>query len=353
MKTGVITDGISRDFEHALTVMNEYGLEYAELQYVWDKEVGFLDSSQVERVKELLKRYEKKVSNICHHIFAGMRMDEKPGGEMHQTHLDRLKRCMEIAHEVDSPCVRILSPKKEQILFGANGAEKWNVAKGAWDALLPIIQPAVVMAKEENLKLVVETGNGTMINSSWTGRKLIDDLDAKGTLWVLWDPANNCWCHEKAFPDGYEEIRDGYIGHIHIKDVKVDTPKAFLEVREMGEGELGDQFAPMADALQEDQYEGVVSFESGDVDTIFHDPKHPYTRELLQSIPKLGSIERRRLHPIPGMVPHPFARPKGCDFHPRCESFLKDACDQIEPSAIRLSENSHVRCLLYGGKEKE
>jgi peptide/nickel transport system ATP-binding protein len=53
------------------------------------------------------------------------------------------------------------------------------------------------------------------------------------------------------------------------------------------------------------------------------------------------------------MVPHPFARPKGCDFHPRCESFLKGTCDQIEPSAIRLSENSHVRCLLYGGKEKE
>ena len=93
--------------------------------------------------------------------------------------------------------------------------------------------------------------------------------------------------------------------------------------------------------------------ESGDVDTIFHDPKHPYTRELLQSIPKLGSSDRGRLQPIPGMVPHPFARPKGCDFHPRCESFLQDTCDQIEPSAIRLSENSHVRCLLYGGAEKE
>ena len=93
--------------------------------------------------------------------------------------------------------------------------------------------------------------------------------------------------------------------------------------------------------------------ESGDVDTIFHDPKHPYTRELLQSIPKLGSSDRGRLQPIPGMVPHPFARPKGCEFHPRCESFLQDTCDQIEPSAIRLSKNSHVRCLLYGGAEKE
>ena len=36
MKTGVITDGISRDFEYALNVMEEFGLEYAELQFVWD-----------------------------------------------------------------------------------------------------------------------------------------------------------------------------------------------------------------------------------------------------------------------------------------------------------------------------
>ena len=136
------------------------------------------------------------------------------------------------------------------------------MAKGAWDALLPIIAPAVEIAKKENLKLVVETGNGTMINSSWTSRKLIDDLDAKGTLWVLWDPANNCWCHEKAYPDGYEEIRDGYLAHIHIKDVQVNTPKAFLEVREMGKGQLADQFHAMAGALRIDLYEGVVSFES-------------------------------------------------------------------------------------------
>ncbi|SVD03409.1 uncharacterized protein METZ01_LOCUS356263, partial [marine metagenome] len=202
------------------------------------------------------------VSNICHHIFAGMRMTEKPGGQLHQTHLDRLKRCMEIAHEVGSPCVRILSPKKEQILFGSHGTEKRNVAKVAWDSLLPTISPAVEIAKQENLKLVVETGNGTMINSSSTGRKLTDDLDAKGTLCVLWDPDNNCWCHEKAYPDGCEEIRNGYLGHIHIKDVQVDTPKAFLEVREMGKGQLAEQFQAMADSLRVDRYEGIVSFES-------------------------------------------------------------------------------------------
>ena len=57
MKLGVITDGISRDFEHALTVMDEFGLDYAELQFVWDKEVGNLDAGEQARVRELLDRH--------------------------------------------------------------------------------------------------------------------------------------------------------------------------------------------------------------------------------------------------------------------------------------------------------
>ena len=55
MKCGVITDGISRDFEHALNVMAEFELEYAELQYLWDKEVGDLDAGEIQRAKGLLE----------------------------------------------------------------------------------------------------------------------------------------------------------------------------------------------------------------------------------------------------------------------------------------------------------
>ena len=125
-----------------------------------------------------------------------------------------------------------------------------------------MIAPAIELAKAEGVTLVVETGNGTMINSCWTGRKLIDDLDAKDTLKILWDPANNCWAHETAYPDGYETMKGGYLGHAHIKDVQADTPKAFLEVRPTGEGQLADQFQPMADAMRADGYDGVISYES-------------------------------------------------------------------------------------------
>lgn len=262
MKLGVICDGISRDLAHALTVMDEYGLDYAELQFVGEKEVGDHTKEEIADIKALLERHDAPVSCVSRHVFAGMTTANRPGDELHAKHMDALKRVIAMAHEVRAPLVRIMTSKKEQILWGRNGAEVWNVAKGAWDTLPPLIAPAVELAKSAGLTLVVETGNGTMVNSNYTARRLIDELNAKETLKVLWDPANNCWCHELAYPDGYEEVRGGYLGHVHIKDVKVDTPRATLEVRRMGEGQLADQFQPMADALRADDYDGVISFES-------------------------------------------------------------------------------------------
>ena len=262
MKLGVICDGISRDLEHAVNVMDEFDLEYAELQFVGDKEVGDHSVDEINQIKTLLSDRGKIVSCLSRHIFAGLTTSNRPGDEFHQKHMDSLKRVIEMAHKVGSPLVRIMTSKKEQILWGKNGAEKWNVAHGAWDTLPPLIAPAIELAKSEGKTLVVETGNGTMVNSNYTARLLIDQLDAKETLKVLWDPGNNCWCHEEAFPAGYNEVKDGYLGHLHIKDVLVDTPRALLEVKRMGEGQLAKYFDPIANALRTDSYDGVISFES-------------------------------------------------------------------------------------------
>ena len=262
MKLGVICDGISRDLRHAVDVMDEFGLTYAELQFVGDTEVGDHSAQEIREIDALLRDRGKPVSCVSRHVFAGTTSANRPGDALHTRHMDALKRVIDMAHVVGSPLVRIMTQKKEQILWGTGGAEKWNVAHGAWDTMAPMIAPAVELARAAGVTLVVETGNGTMVNSNYTARKLIDELDAKDALKVLWDPANNCWCHELAFPDGYDEVRDGYLGHVHIKDVLVDTPRATLEVRKMGEGQLGPLFQPMADALRTDGYDGVISFES-------------------------------------------------------------------------------------------
>ena len=285
MKLGVICDGISRDLRHAVDVMDESDLMYAELQFIGDTEVGDHTEAEIRDIDMLLRDRGKPVSCLSRHVFAGMTSANRPSDELHTKHMDALKRVIDMAHVVGSPLVRIMTPKKEQILWGRNGAEKWNIAHGAWDAMLPLIAPAVDVARVAGITLVVETGNGTIVNSNYTARKLIDDLDAKDALKVLWDPGNNCWCHELAYPDGYAELKDGYLGHLHIKDVQVDTPRATLEVRRMGEGQLGPLFAPMSDALRADGYDGVVSLES-----VYHPGNGDFEAGFRQSISRFKKI---------------------------------------------------------------
>lgn len=88
--------------------------------------------------------------------------------------------------------------------------------------------------------------------------------------------------------------------------------------------------------------------ESADVKTLFRDPKHPYTRELLKSIPKLSRTgQTERLAAISGSVPPPFERPTGCPFHPRCPQFMAGTCDAIDPAPVEVGPEHTVSCLLY------
>lgn len=93
-------------------------------------------------------------------------------------------------------------------------------------------------------------------------------------------------------------------------------------------------------------YLGIV-VERGNVDQIFHEPKHPYTRALLQSIPRLGRAGQERLDSIRGMVPDPYARPGGCPFHTRCDYAIAGVCETILPPTTDLGYRRDVRCLLY------
>lgn len=89
--------------------------------------------------------------------------------------------------------------------------------------------------------------------------------------------------------------------------------------------------------------------EAASTDRVFYEPRHPYTRALLQSIPKVGKRSSERLASIKGMVPDPFHLPSGCVFHPRCPSFMPGKCDQIKPNWIEVEPDHWARCLLYEG----
>ena len=87
--------------------------------------------------------------------------------------------------------------------------------------------------------------------------------------------------------------------------------------------------------------------EQAPVDEIFHAPRHPYTQALLRSIPRMRSRSRERLIPIAGAVPHPYDRPSGCPFHPRCPEFMPGRCDVEAPTLRPVGDKHSVSCFLY------
>ncbi len=93
-------------------------------------------------------------------------------------------------------------------------------------------------------------------------------------------------------------------------------------------------------------YAGKI-MEEADVETLFANPKHPYTIGLLNSIPALDrKKKRRRLQTISGVVPSLFRLPEGCLFSERCPDVFEE-CRRVVPDIKDLGNNHKVRCLKY------
>ena len=91
-------------------------------------------------------------------------------------------------------------------------------------------------------------------------------------------------------------------------------------------------------------YGGLI-MEEGLVDEIFYEAKHPYTKALLNSIPKLEENEKSRLKPIKGSAPSILNPPKGCPFADRCQFAFKK-CFQEMPKYKDFSETHRAMCFL-------
>ena len=88
--------------------------------------------------------------------------------------------------------------------------------------------------------------------------------------------------------------------------------------------------------------------ESGPVEDIFYNPQHPYTQGLLRSIPSIYTRSVERLPSIRGTIPHPFNRPSGCTFRPRCPNFMEGVCDRNVPLFKPVEgTNQMVSCFLH------
>lgn len=97
-------------------------------------------------------------------------------------------------------------------------------------------------------------------------------------------------------------------------------------------------------------YAGQV-VEEADVFELFASPKHPYTKGLIASVPKIGD-NKEVLDSINGQVPSPQNMPNGCKFAPRCNQAMS-ICHQESPPTVKISATCQCSCWLYVKKDVE
>jgi peptide/nickel transport system ATP-binding protein len=92
--------------------------------------------------------------------------------------------------------------------------------------------------------------------------------------------------------------------------------------------------------------------EIGQLQEVFENPQHPYTRALLSAVP-VPDPRHRRTEPLPeGEIPNPINPPSGCNFHPRCSIAAMGVCDVGDPmlEAVAGADEHLVSCHLRTGE---
>jgi oligopeptide/dipeptide ABC transporter ATP-binding protein len=124
-----------------------------------------------------------------------------------------------------------------------------------------------------------------------------------------------------------------------------------MEIKEKREGAaimlITHDLAVVAETCQRVivMYGGKIQ-ETAEIEAIFEDPLHPYTKGLLNSLPRPDLGSQKRLFNIPGTVPSILNMPSGCKFSNRC-SEAKDICHQKEPGLAEIKPGRWVRCHLF------
>jgi len=259
LKLGVITKEISMDFEHSLKVMGEFDLEYAEIDSLWGKRADLLDKEEVKKVKELLKKYNKKVSCIAPGLFERipLRIDpnEKSFYGSYAEHLEKLKRTIDLAHELNTNIIKVFG-------FGMEFWDEWFknwTGKGIIETVAERFEEPTRIAGKEGITLAVETCFLNNVTNAYTAKKVIEELGSD-YLRVCWDPANSLYYNEVAYPDGYNLIKD-YIVHFHVKDGIFDARKLDIKLCPPGKGNVK-YYPEIIKSLIDNGYEGVFSIES-------------------------------------------------------------------------------------------
>jgi sugar phosphate isomerase/epimerase len=265
---GVCTDEVHPDLETALRATREMGLHWVELLAFWGKPVVELDDSELDRVAELLDRYEMQVSAIGSLFLKGVQLGGVARGAVgdepsFRRELEVLRKSIHVAQRLGAPIVRSYAFRRDDMVGLGNPSPRLPRGGAIPDEMLEKIieglRIAADVAADAGLILGIENVRSCWANTGYNTAQIIAAA-AHPALKAIWDPGNDYVSGGVPYPDGYEAVRP-YICHVHVKDAKVVDPSTGLTSWEaVGRGEV--DYVGQFRALRRDGYAGGLSLET-------------------------------------------------------------------------------------------
>jgi len=257
-KLGIITDEITEDFEQALDFISHYSLHYCELRDLWKKNIMNVSQEDMDRAKELIKKYHLTVSDIASPIFK-YNLPQMPApkhlNEKHDTFRadfaeqdseDLLKKSFELTRFFGTNKVRIFS--------------YWRVEdpEKAYSYVRDRLAKAAETARKNDIILALENEHECNIGTGKELGRILRDVNSPN-LRGNWDAGNAAMLKEVPYPAGYDDVR-GLIAHVHAKDVRSDPATGKLSWAPVGGGFI--DWRGQIKALRDDGYNGTMSLET-------------------------------------------------------------------------------------------
>lgn len=215
-KLGAISDGFSQDFEAALQTMKGYGLRWVEIRKVFDVYNTEATPGQIQRIKDLVQKYDFQVSVIDSALYKCTLPGTKPANSEKDAYpyaaqMELLKRACDRAHALNADKIR--------------GFTFWRVAEpaGISRRIADELAKASEVANRAGMRLVIE--NEETCNAA-TGHELakVLALAPSPNLGANWDVGNGYMQGEVSFPDGYDALDKKRIWHMHLKGMTCASP---------------------------------------------------------------------------------------------------------------------------------
>lgn len=267
---GVVTDEIGPDFARACAVAAELGMEVVEMNSLWGKPADRLEPTEVEQVREIVKRHGLRVDAVGTLAFKAIEFGKNPNLDTsaeYAEHLDTIGRAARIARALADvsaePAVRIFSFRREPMEGLGNPSPILPDGGGVSDAVLERIveglHGACDLAREEGVRLLVENVRSCWGNTGLNTARILQAAN-RPELAIIWDVANDFVSRGMSYRVGYLATKP-YATVMHFKDARVVDPAIGLTAwTAIGEGEV-DVDGQVADLLR-DGFAGPVLLET-------------------------------------------------------------------------------------------